>query len=256
MGKGKGRGADDEDAVACCIIFGVIVTVVSIFLLAFSFDIVTPLERGVLYDNIHKHIATKTTGEGRHFVLLGRGFVKYPYRLNSIDFSGPSGKNAPLIYTPSSQDLDRDSFGPNMRCWSKEGQLMSLDISILYRLDPSSCVLQSHAFLEPFPFSTHNVHRLHTIYMNFGEDHRNYKRHFAHLMYSVIKQTSTKFLAVEYFSKRKEIKAMMKADLTSAFATWGATVDSVQLRKITIPRKFNSIVVNKVVENQEAVYQT
>ena len=140
--------------------------------------------------------------------------------------------------------------------------------------------------------------RLHSIYMNFGEDHVNYRKHFAHLMYSVIKQTSTKFLAIEYFSKRKEIRATMKSDLTRAFGQWGATVEAVQLRKVTIPRskfsylaswvtdvkpeltrsivhlslsvpfshsyppapqfllEFENIVVNKVVENQEAVYQT
>ena len=140
MGAGKGRGGDAEDAAVCGGVCCVIVTIVSIFLLAFSFDIVTPLERGVLYDNIHKQISTVTTGEGRHFVVLGRGFVKYPYKLNSIDFSGVAGVGDPLITVSTSDNLKNDKYGPNMRCWSKEGQLMSLDISVLYRLDPSRWV--------------------------------------------------------------------------------------------------------------------
>ena len=138
-GRGKGRGGcGDEDCVPCVLILVGIVTAISVFLLAFSFDIVTPLERGVLYDNIHKHIATTTTGEGRHFVVLGRGFVKYPYKLSSIDFSGAAGKGDSLIEVKRGDSLSSDNYGPNLRCWSKEGQLMSLDVSVLYRLDPKT----------------------------------------------------------------------------------------------------------------------
>ena len=90
--------------------------------------------------------------------------------------------------------------------------------------------------------------RLHTIYMNFGEDHMKYRKHFAHIMYSVIKQTSTKFLAVEYFSKRQAIRAMMKADLKKAFSLWGATVEAVQLRKVTIPNSESSCVASCVTD--------
>jgi len=239
-------------SMACGALF-----IASIICFSLSFDTLDPSQRGLLHNRINSEVYEQVFKEGRYFIWIGRGFLKWPYNLMTVNFNGGdlpiildppnvtinstsskagSGIVRKSIYVPSYyQPFIRDTYGRSLRCWSKEGQLIEMDISFAYRIRASS---------------------LYSFYSNFGPPEKEIdRRFFAGLLYATTKETAMTFAAIDFFERRKDIVAQLEKNIQTAFAVWGADLNAIQLRRIGIPNVFESTVIAKVVENQNQIYQ-
>lgn len=209
-----GRGADDDCSPTtmkwscCCFI-----TILSVILFAVSFDTLAPDEMGILYNNIYKTIdESKVYTEGRHFLGLGNSYIKYPRSVILIDFKS----------------------GKSLNIFTREGQGMTVDVSVLYRRDPS---------------------RLLEVYKNFTENLDFHHKFLVGIAEATIKGVTPTYTAMQFFKERKAISSTIKSKLGAIFSAYGAELHSVQLRKVVIPTVFEDVVTSKTVAAQQEILE-
>lgn len=184
-----------------CVLF-----ITTIILFAVSFDTVDVCEMGIKYNNNLVTIdEDHVFNNGRYFLGLGLSFIIFPTKLIPIEFIGSS----------------------QLRAWSKEGQLVALDLGFYYELDREQMV---------------------SIYKKYGED---YQLRFIQLAVKAIKEVTIQYEAEEFFLIRRQIGDHMLAQLQAAYRKESLSVELFALREIIIPRDFEQKVVSKVVEKQK-----
>lgn len=191
----------DTAVVSACL---GIVLLTSVILFAVSFDTIEPTEIGLLYNSINVKVEEETYGNGRYFVGLGKKFIKFPLTLILIDFNGPTA----------------------LRAWSKEGQLVTIDLNIEYKLNRTG---------------------LHDLWRKYDEDYNSRLRNKA---VQAIKKITIQYEAVDFFEKRDEIGYRIEQSVKEKFAEENLRVWIVNMRKITLPFEFEQKIIDKVVEEQ------
>jgi len=90
---------------------------VALILIACSFSVLNYNEVGLNYSTWFKVIEDKTYEHGIHFIGLGHAFHRYEISLTTIEFSKDRGATLPMI-----------------KCRTKDGLELDLEISLQYRV--------------------------------------------------------------------------------------------------------------------------
>lgn len=175
-----------------------------VILFAVSFDTLTPVEVGLKYNRVAVVVEPEVYNNGRYFLGLGRKFIVFPQSLQLIEFKGATA----------------------LRAWSKEGQLVTLDMSMDYRIIRD----------EVFP-----------LWQRYGED---YHSRLVQAAVRAVKQISMRYEATEFFNKREKIGDEMEKALKTRFRDEFCNLMLFNLRKIDLPQDFEQKVVDKVVMEQ------
>jgi len=156
--------------ILCAIIS--LTVLVALILIACSFSVLNYNEVGLNYSTWFKVIEDKTYEHGIHFIGLGHAFHRYEISLTTIEFSKDRSANLPMI-----------------KCRTKDGLELDLEISLQYKVIPE---------------------KLYTIYTTYGDNERTI---LLRVILDKISATSTAFSSNDFFTKRKEIQARMKKEL-------------------------------------------
>jgi len=193
-------------SIVCCVLL-----FVAIILFAVSWSVLDPLEMGLNRNDLAKSLERESYDSGRYFLGLGHSFVKYPRDLIIIDFS-----------------TDADSGGPPLQAGTADGQSITLEVSLYYRL---------------------KFDQLYNLYSKFEE---KYEPQLIRIAQSTIKNTAVKFSTEDYFSNRNDIRELMKEDLIKAFSEQAfAEVHFIQLRGMGLPQQFEDRLIDLEVVVQE-----
>jgi hypothetical protein len=181
--------------------------ITGVILFAVSFGTLDPTEAGIRYNNNLVEIDTSQIyNNGRYFLGLGLWFIRFPVHSQLIEYTGEFALDA----------------------WSKEGQLINLDISFYYRLQRNNLV---------------------ELYRRYGQ---GYDAVFYNIGIVTLKSVTIQYTAVDFFTKRREIGARMKSALRARLLEEFATVDFFNLETVDVPDAFEQKILNKVVTNQQA----
>lgn len=176
-----------------------------VILFAVSFDTLEPTEMGLKYNRVSVTVEPEVYNYGRFFLGLGRKFIKFPGTMQLIEL--------------------KDST--SLRAWSKEGQLIELDVSVDYRLERDN---------------------LYNLYRRYGED---YHTRLIQATIKAIKLVTIQYEATDFFTSRDQIGDEMKASVSERFDKEFVTLELFNLRNIDLPNGFEQKVVDKVVERQK-----
>jgi len=117
----KTRMSDECKVVG--LVFAVIITIISVIMLACSFDTLSPHEMGLAYNAPLLHLSPKTYHNGRHFLALGHYFIKYPSNWVYMEFS-------------SQANAAYDEVG----VWTRDRQEITIEFGFYYQLDPEHLI--------------------------------------------------------------------------------------------------------------------
>lgn len=197
----------------CCFI----IILVSVILFACSFDTLEPRYYALIYDDTYKTVPRndirreQDTDGGRPLIGLGRSFLRFPKGYVTMSWTGSSPTD-----------------GGGMACWSKDGQDVSIDMS-----------LQVAVVKEKLP----------QLYYQWG---LHYRDHLRLLIQREIKDTSTRFTTLEFFTNRLEISSAFEAAITARLAKDDLfKLVYIQLREIDLPDKFETAILSKILKLQE-----
>lgn len=199
----------EETRKYCCGCSLVVLFITSVILFAVSFDTLNPHQVGIKYNNNLKTIdKDRVYNNGRYFLGLGLSFIEFPVSAELIEFRGSGA----------------------LRMWTKEGQLVVVDLSLMYRLQ------RQH---------------VHKIYFMFLTD---YHSRLEQIAIRVSKKVSIQYTAEDFFQRRNLVGAHIRSELRRRLSDFYVTLELFNLRKIDIPTKFE----NKVIEKQitEQIKQT
>lgn len=99
--------------VICCV-----ATFITIIMVASAHEVLGYNEVGLKYSTWFKEVENKTYTHGIHYIGLGRDFIRYDIKLNTIEFSRSRGAQLPLIHTRT-----------------KDGLIVTLEASLQYKVD-------------------------------------------------------------------------------------------------------------------------
>jgi len=127
---------EDENTRSCCGVCCCILTVITIILIALSFDVVKPTEFGLLQNGWTGVVYTDDPyGPGRHFVYLRNFFITFPATRVNVEFSASDQALASPVPARTGRDMnDPDSGGqPVTLSFSFQYQLRQEDIGRIYK---------------------------------------------------------------------------------------------------------------------------
>eukprot|EP00697_Spironema_sp_BW2_P002698 gnl/Spiro4/13604_TR7249_c0_g1_i1.p1 gnl/Spiro4/13604_TR7249_c0_g1~~gnl/Spiro4/13604_TR7249_c0_g1_i1.p1 ORF type:complete len:344 (+),score=91.71 gnl/Spiro4/13604_TR7249_c0_g1_i1:71-1102(+) len=192
------------------LIGGTIVFVILFVIFLFSWDALTPIQYGILYNSVTKQIHTDQVYEaGRHLVGPFNRFIPFPRTLVTIEFS-----NAPDV---NSKPLDTRT---------REGLALSLALSFQYVLN-----------------STQLIH----MYTEFN---KGYEQTFIRIARESILKSVGDYIATDWFSNRKAIAANILSVLQSELSKAGCNVQMVQLLNIGLPASWEGSIEETQIEQQ------
>lgn len=142
---------------------------------------------------------------GRYFLGIGQKFISYPVNSIHVDFTDTN----------------------KITSWSKEGQLITLDIAFYYRLQRD---------------------KVYDIYMRYDQEYDSRIRQIA---MESIKMSTINYECEDFFTYRTEIGNSMFQNLRAVLLQEWTDVVLFSLRAVDIPAAFEEKVVNKVVKQQE-----
>jgi len=205
------------ELTACQITTGTIVVIilliVSCTLFGVSFSVCDVLEMCLDTNAVTKTVdVTNIYFSGRYFLGLGHSFIVFPRNLTIIDFSS-----------------DPQSGGDALNAGTSDGQTITVEVTLFYRLNASELPL---------------------LYQKFST---NYSPKFINVAQSTLKNSCVKFAALQYFNAREVIAETMINDLRVAFVDLFASVELLQLRGISLSDAFESQLTQNViaVQNQQ-----
>ena len=210
-------GDDDEKkymAGCCCFV----ILAISGGLVGCSFKTLEYNQVGIDFDSTSQSInEDKLFHNGRHFIGLAHSFFVYPTKLLTVEFAerddigNPDGQSGPL------------SAG------SKDGQAIEIEISFFIRL------------------RTKEVSNVVNLY-------KEYRTTFMPTVISkatnAIKETTVKFVTLEFFTNRTDISAEIHRALSGALESMSMDVEAVQLRNIKLSDNFEEAIIDKIVSAQ------
>ena len=85
--------------IAC---LGVLITIIMV---ASAMEVLSYNEVGLKYSSWFKEVENKTYSHGIHYIGLGRDFIRYDVKLNTLEFSGESDANLPTVSTRTTDGL-------------------------------------------------------------------------------------------------------------------------------------------------------
>ena len=181
---------------------------VTIILIACSLAVLNYNEVGLNYSNWFKTVEMKTYEKGIHFIGLGHVFQKYEISLTNIEFSSDKGATLPLI-----------------RCRTKDGLEVDLEISLQYTVDPK---------------------KIYDIYTTFGTSE---KPILYRVVLDAVSDIATQYTSSDFFQKRAEIQIMMQTEVqTQVNQQTFHIVKFFQLRSLNLPDPFEDEIKNTEVK--------
>ena len=210
-------GDDDEKkymAGCCCFV----ILAISGGLVGCSFKTLDYNQVGIDFDSTSQSInEDRLFFNGRHFIGLAHSFFVYPTKLLTVEFAerddigNPDGQSGPL------------SAG------SKDGQAIEIEISFFIRL------------------KTKDARNVVNLY-------KEYRTTFMPTVISkatnAIKETTVKFVTLEFFTNRTDISAEIHRALSGALESMSMDVEAVQLRNIKLSDNFEEAIIDKIVSAQ------
>jgi len=194
-----------EEKKYCCAFSLGFIFLLSVILFAVSFDTLNPHSIGIKYNNNLKSIDTKRVySNGRYFLGLGLSFIDFPLSASLIEFANDAG----------------------LRMWTQEGQLVIVDMSLMYRLEREQIVL---------------------LYKRYKQD---YHSRLEQITIRTVKKVSIQYTAEDFFQRRGTIGDHMRSELRLRLAQEYCTLEIFNLRKITIPEEFERKVISKQIKEQ------
>jgi len=200
-----------EENRACLICTAVILTIISVILLAFSFDVVKPTEYGLLQNGWTQWVYTDYVyPPGRHFVWFRNFFITVPaYRVN-VEFSTAATANSPPVPGRTGRDLSDPDSG---------GQPVTLSFSFQYQ------------------FKQNDVGK---VYTEFAEQYEARYLLFARMAVSDVAQ---EFTPNKFWSERSKIAAKMFEALKVMLRDKGhCDVTGFQLLQVDFPTKYEDMI--------------
>lgn len=200
-------------AAGCCC-FAIFIMVI---LIISAFSTVGPLEVGVRYNNFDRKASTDdgAYSSGFHYVGITGGFVKYPTNVQIMEFSN-----------------DGKSDGPALKTWSSDGQILDVEITFFYTIDPKKAV---------------------DIYRKYEGA---WQLPLVRRAWGTIKTETTRHATIDYFEKRGEIKKSIYARLKTMLNEDGfdiSSADDVQFRQVDIPDPLDSAIQDKQIAQQKVL---
>jgi len=198
----------------CCFV----IFLISGGLIGCSFSVLEYNQVGIDFDSTSQSInEEKLFHNGRHFIGLAHSFFVYPTKLLTVEFA------------------ERDELGNvegqsgALSAGSKDGQAIEIEISFFVRLNTK----------EPS-----NVVNL----------YKEYRTTFMPTVISkatnAIKETTVKFVTLEFFTNRTDISAEIHRALSGALESMSIVVEAVQLRNIKLSDNFEEAIIDKIVSAQ------
>lgn len=189
-----------EEGQKCCYCFCGVIFLVSIILFAASFDTLDPHQVAIKYNNNLKRIDEKRIyNNGRYFLGLGLAFIEFPIECQLVQFRGRK----------------------SLRMWSLEGQLVTVELSLMYRLERAKVI---------------------HIYKRYEED---FKSRIVQIVIRTAKKVSIQYTATEFFIIRRTIGEHMRAEMRRRLAKEWVTLELFNLREIKIPLLFENKIISK-----------
>ena len=184
---------------------------VTLILIACSLSVLSYNEVGLNYSAWFKTIEDKTYAHGIQFIGLGHSFQRYDIKVNTIEFS-----RAP------------DATMPMIKCRTKDGLELDLEISLQYRVDPE---------------------QIFKIYMTYGNDE---KAILTRIVLDVVSDTATGYTSNDFFTKRSIIQQAIFSDLQTKVLelTWHEVV-FFQLRGLSLPASYEHEIETTEVKGQD-----
>ncbi len=181
-----------------------------------SFASISPLELGIRVDTLYYTVAKDAGvyGPGLYFTGLTGNLIKYPTSLQIMEFKD-----------------DGLADGPALSTWSNDGQLLSLDMSIFYKVDKDR------------------------IFDIFERYEWRWRGPLIRRVWGAVKTETTKHITLEYFENREIIKASLFNATNAVLKAEGFILESLQLRQVTIPDDFEKAIQDKQVAGQEILTQ-
>jgi len=193
------------------LICGGITLLISIILLAFSFDIVKPTQYGLFQNEWTGVVDTdEPWSPGRHFIWLANSFITFPaYRVN-VEFSSSATAHAPPVPARTGRDQNDPDSG---------GQPVTLSFSFQYE------------------FAKQDVGR---VYKEFGAQYETRFLLFARMAISDVAQEYTPGM---FWKQRSAVAAEMEKKLVRMLRDYGyCQVTNFQLLHVKFPDKFEDMV--------------
>lgn len=177
-----------------------------VYLLFKSFDTLEYQELGLNYSWFSEHVESKTYSNGRFFLGLGNSFLRFPRMVTSLSFLDDR--------------WDQNFKGPALQSRTFDGLEVRLEVSLQYRLVPSSVV---------------------RLYTTLG---MTYEQTFVRMAIEEIAAAATHYNASVFFSSNRTTVAHgMKTALDELFRGHNfAIIQNLQLRNVHLPRKFHDAI--------------
>jgi len=190
----------------CCFAFTLsFVFLLSVILFAVSFDTLSPHSIGIKYNNNLKSIdENRVYNNGRYFLGLGLSFIDFPLSASLIEFANGAG----------------------LRMWTQEGQLVIVDMSLMYRLQREKLI---------------------PLYRRYKQD---YHSRLEQITIRTVKKVSIQYTAEDFFQRRNTIGAHMRSELRIRLSQEFSTLEIFNLRRISIPKEFEEKVISKQIKEQ------
>lgn len=189
----------------CCIGCLSFIFLLSVILFAVSFDTLNPHLIGIKYNNNLKSIdEDRVYSNGRYFLGLGLSFIDFPLSASLIEFTNSAG----------------------LRMWTQEGQLVIVDMSLMYRLQREKII---------------------HLYRRYKQD---YHTRLVQITIRTVKKVSIQYTAEDFFQRRNTIGAHMRSELRIRLQDEFCTLEIFNLRRITIPEEFEKKIISKQIKEQ------
>lgn len=200
--------AENRPCILCCLGF---VFLISIVLLALSFDVVKPTEYGLLQNGWTGWVYTDDVYlPGRHFVWLRNFFITFPAYRVSIEFSTSYNTTSPPVPARTGRDLSDPDSG---------GQPVSLSFSFQYQ------------------FKQGDIGK---VYEEFGEQYEARYLLFARMAVSDVAQ---KYTPDKFWNQRAVVAEDMFNTLRSMLRVNGhCDVTAFQLLQVDFPDKYEDMI--------------
>ena len=152
--------------------------IVSVILIISAFHVVELNHVGLKYNKNFFELTDEIDKNGRHLSGIGNKYIEYPTTISTMEFSSAN---------------ETANLG-SAACWTANGQNVYLELSFFYRLVDET--------------------NLKSFYLEYED---NWKGYFARLAITKIKEVSTQFVTLYFFTDRLAISEKMKVELDNIF---------------------------------------
>jgi len=240
MGRGRGIDALNGENGPCLCGACLIILITAAVLLGESFNIIYPLQVGLLYDSLNFQFpvkdgsgAIKVYTAGRRFTGVGFRFVKFPTTWNTVTFAGNKSEGA--------NDRQR-LFGR-----TRDGLRVTIEGSFQYKLhvdEPDAMAMLFTSFGEPFEDGGEEG----------NEPVRPYEDAFMRFAGDQVRNVASGYDSFDFFSNRTMITNAMEAGIQHRISTeLGVDCKAFQLLSVDLPDEFDTALENTEVARQAIV---